>query len=246
MHKNAISMKFFVTMLAIAGFMSASTTAQANLLSFGDFQGATKTNANINLTNNPGNTADDNLNMWLDGNQWIINTSNPANHFAQHVVTGDSTNMLFQGIDASALGAGTKLSLSFDYALDSLTQANARPATVILAGLMNGSHLLDLNAGWFDGGINFGPDPDGNDGTVLLQQTFGDNNGVWQGLDYMVTLGQAYDVLAVAFIFSGPREDAGLRAVDNVMLDVAVPVPVPVGLLAFGLLAMAGVRRIRR
>jgi hypothetical protein len=237
-------MKSFSTIMAFAGFMVASTAAQANLLSYGDFQGATKTNAGINLTNNPGNTGDDNLNMWLDGNQWTINTSNSANHFAQHVVTSDSTNLLFQGIDASGLAAGTDLKLSFEYALDSLTQANARSATVVIAGLMNGVHNLDLFAGWFDGGPFFGPDPD--DGIVLLQQSFGDNDGVFQELEYMITLGQTFDVLAVGFVFSGPTGDTGLRAVDNVFLDVAVPVPVPLALLAFGLLAVAGVRRARR
>lgn len=230
------------TLTMAAAFITAASAAHANYISYGDFQGATKTNAGINLTNNPGNTADDNLNMWLDGNQWIINTSNPANHFAQHVVTSDSTNLLFQGFDASGLETGDKLHLTFDYALDSNVLTTARNATVILAGLTNGQDNLDLFAGWFDGGSFFGPDPDGNDGDVLLQETFGDNGGIFQTLDYIIHLPQAYDVIAVGFIFSGPTGDTGLRAIDNVSI---VPAPVPLAVLGLGLLGL-GIARRRR
>jgi len=210
---------------AVLFFMAGSV--KANILLYEDFSSATISD-NLTISGDP--LA--NLDQWIDfpdSNRWGIDTTN---EWAQHLVqTSDSTNMLFYGVDES-IATGTMLSFDFDYVT---TNRNGR---VVVAGLQAGVHTLDPNGPWFGG-------TDLDDGVILFDSTL-TRNSAWDidnHYEFLAT--DNFDAIAVAFIMGGT---SGFRAVDNIQLESAAPVPEPATMLLFGtgIAGLAGIRLRRK
>jgi len=137
------------TLIALTLGLTVGSSASAAVLLSKTFTGATfPEDLTINLSN--ASTADDNLNKWIKLGTWSVQSGGicaaPCDgSFAQHVPpTSDNTNLLFYGLSAGSVAAGTNLTLSFDYI------SSNRIATVYLAGMTVGSNSLDPFAPWFD------------------------------------------------------------------------------------------------
>jgi hypothetical protein len=201
-----------------------------------DFTGVTILDGKtINLMNNPPAGPDDNLGAWIDfpnTQRWGISDNGQGgagDYFAQHLVQiGDSTNLLFYGIDLSGLPELTSFTLDFDYV------ASNRSPQVVLAGMYDGMHSLDPFAPWF-------PPGDANDGIPFLNELLATKSD-WDHAHFEGVVPEDFDVIAIGFIMGGTD---GFRGVDNIQLDATTPVPEPATLLLFGsgLLGLAGLRR---
>ena len=216
----------------VIGALSFSLPVSATVLLSEDFTGATMYyGQEINLLDNPGNTGNDNLDKWIDSanTRWAVQSGGIcappcSGAFAQHLVqTDDNTNLLYYGLSGASLAAGDTLNLSLDYI------ASNRAGTAYLVGMMNGQHSLDPFAPWFESG--------GNDGVVLGSVSLGPNAS-WSTATLSATLGQAFDVIVVAFEMGGTT---GARGIDNVSLTV--PEPGMLALLGLGLVGLGFARR---
>jgi hypothetical protein len=209
-------------------FFGMQSASGATLLSEEFSSSTTITGAGINLIS--GSTSDDNLNTWL-GFKWFIANSG-GDYFAQHpVLTGDETNLMFRGLSAAGIAAGTSLTLDFDFATE-----GSRDGRVYVAGLNNGLHNLEPNAPWFESGSD--------DGVVLLNEGL-EGGKSWTPAHFAFTVPVTYDVLVVGFVMGGT---SGFRAVDSINLaSAAVPEPSTLLLLGSGLLGLAltGARKKR-
>jgi len=146
---------------------------------------------------------------------------------------------LFTGIDATSLGIGTQLQLSFDYSFG--TPTTGARAFAYLVGLDFPSNSLDPFAPWLDDAAGGFGSPDTNDGTVLtrLDLTI-PTSGFVGASTSIVTLSQQYDAIVVAFVFGDGQT---LQAVDNVTVNSTVPEPATMLLLGSGLLGLWGFKR---
>ena len=215
------------SLIALALGLSVSSSASAAVLLSETFTGATfHDGLTINLSN--ASTADDNLNKWIKLGTWSVQSGGVCaapcdGSFAQHVPpTTDNTNLLFYGLSAGSVAAGTNLTLSFDYI------SSNRIATVYLAGMTVGQNSLDPFAPWFD--VEAAP----TDG-VLLSSVALAQTASWDSVSLNVTLGQSFDALVIGFAMGGT---SGARGVDNVVLQT-VPEPGPLALLGRGAAALA-------
>lgn len=222
----------------VAGLLAAAPS-RADVLVNETFTGTTiHDSLTINLAD--ANPANDNLGKWIDfpnSFRWNV-VNDPAfcqgpceGEAARHLVqTSDSTNLLFYGLDAGGIAAGTELLLSLDYIFAS--PSAGRTGRVYLAGMLEGVHSLDPFAPWF-------PPSDTDDGVVLISQAL--DSDTWTSASFGVTLAQSFDALVVAVEMGGTT---GLRGIDNVVLQT-VPEPAGLALVAVGLLGLAGMRRRR-
>ena len=222
------------SLIALTLGLSVSSSASAAVLLSETFTGATfHDGLTINLSN--ASTADDNLNKWIKLGTWSVQSggicASPCDgSFAQHLPpTTDNTNLLFYGLSAGSVAAGTNLTLSFDYI------SSNRIATVYLAGMTVGLNSLDPFAPWFD--VEAAP----TDG-VLLSSVALAQTASWNSVTLNVTLGQSFDALVIGFAMGGT---SGARGVDNVVLQT-VPEPGPLALLGLGAAALAIVALRRR
>jgi hypothetical protein len=222
------------SLIALALGLSVSSSASAAVLLSETFTGATfHDGLTINLSN--ASTADDNLNKWIKLGTWSVQSGGVCaapcdGSFAQHVPpTTDNTNLLFYGLSAGSVAAGTNLTLSFDYI------SSNRIATVYLAGMTVGQNSLDPFAPWFD--VEAAP----TDG-VLLSSVALAQTASWDSVSLNVTLGQSFDALVIGFAMGGT---SGARGVDNVVLQT-VPEPGPLALLGLGAAALAFVALRRK
>lgn len=234
----------------LCGALVLPQQASALVLLDEDFQGQTISNGlTVNLLDNPGNTANDNLDQWIDfpnSNRWGISSggfcSGPCSgDFAQHNVPtdGDQTNLLFYAFDASGLGVGTQLTLMLDHI------ASNRAGRAFVAGMLNGVHALDPFAPWFDDESNPMDPPDGN---VLISEALA-RTSTWTGSTFQTTLTQEYDAIAVAVRLGGI---SGMRGVDNIKLEATLagpsdlPEPASITLFGFGVAGLVFAARRRR
>lgn len=230
----ARTLRQHASLIALTLGLSVSSSASAAVLLSETFTGATFYDGlTINLSN--ASTADDNLNKWIKLGTWSVQSGGicaaPCDgSFAQHVPpTSDNTNLLFYGLSAGSVAAGTNLTLSFDYI------SSNRIATVYLAGMTVGSNSLDPFAPWFNVEA---PPTDG----VLLSSVALAQTATWNSVSLDVTLGQSFDALVIGFAMGGT---SGARGVDNVVLRT-VPEPGPLALLGLGAAVLALAARRRR
>jgi len=214
-------------LIALTLGLTVSSSASAAVLLSETFTGATfHDGLTINLSN--ASTADDNLNKWIKLGTWSVQSGGicaaPCDgSFAQHLPpTSDNTNLLFYGLSAGSIAAGTNLTLSFDYI------SSNRIATVYLAGMTVGLNSLDPFAPWFD--VEAAPTDGMLLSSVALAQT-----ASWNSVTLNVTLGQSFDALVIGFAMGGT---SGARGVDNVVLQT-VPEPGLLALLGLGVAALA-------
>lgn len=211
----------------------AASSARAELITNGDFSSGGISNGGFNAANAS------TYNKWLDVVQWQVDsTTSPGNPFARHNTTtnpnpnhnGNHTNLLFQGFSGAGLTPGTMLDISLDYQFAS----GGGIREVRLYGF-SPTGTLSQFAPWAV-----------SNGSLLSTWALGTTTG-WTPFATTYTLPSSYTALVLGIVMSSGNTSAlqaGLRAVDNVSVDV-VPEPALGLLLVGGLLARSVARRRR-
>lgn len=197
--------KRYLQWMICLGVLLMTGSAMAFTLSTG-FDGVTINQADLTTTSG--------LNQWNDLVRWQIQpTGGNPTAWAQQTPNpsgGDETSLLFYGFAASGLGAGTPISLQFDF-INSSGRGN-----VYLGGL-DGSESISRYAPW----------PDLSTTSFFSAPLV--NTNQWTPFSYDGILLNNYDVLYLAFEMGGT---SGLRGIDNVLWNVdsasaSAPAPVP-------------------
>jgi len=190
----------------------------------------------LTISGNPLN----NLNNWIDfpdSNRWGIVTDGDcvapcAGNYARHLVqTSDQTNSIFYGID-HAVTSGEAFNIEFDYV------ASNRDGRFALLGLTAGLTSLDPFAPfWYNG--------DATDGESLVASAdeILASTSDWSHLSWSGTASADYDALALIVVMGGTT---GVRGIDNIQVNSAVPEPSTLLLMAAGLAGLGFARRKKK